>query len=414
MTHDYLEMFDFDKWQEIFNSIRRHKVRTFLTALGVFWGIFMLVLFLGAGDGLHNGVEHEFSDDAANSIWVRRGWTSMTYKGLPKGRRIQFHNDDFDYLKEQFKEIDNITARFYLSGSKTVKYKDQNLSFSVRGVHPDHLVIENSRVIKGRNLNETDIKEIRKSALIGKVVDETLFKDEEALGKEINIGGIVYKVVGVYEDSGGEDEMRLIYLPVSTVQKVYSGTDELHQIMFTGGDLGLDEMKELEYQVRAAIAQRHQFDVNDRRALFISNIAEEYQKFQSLFFAINIFVWFVGIGSILAGVIGVSNIMLIIVKDRTKEIGIRKAIGATPGSIVAMILQEAIFITALAGYFGMLAGIGVISLLSSMEVEYFRNPQVDLGVAAIATAILVIAGALAGLWPALQAARIHPIEAMRN
>ncbi|MCP3931988.1 MAG: ABC transporter permease [Bacteroidetes bacterium] len=407
-------MFDFDKWQEIFNSIRRHKVRTFLTALGVFWGIFMLVLFLGAGDGLHNGVEHEFSDDAANSIWVRRGWTSMTYKGLPKGRRIQFHNDDFDYLKEQFKEIDNITARFYLSGSKTVKYKDQNLSFSVRGVHPDHLVIENSRVIKGRNLNETDIKEIRKSALIGKVVDETLFKDEEALGKEINIGGIVYKVVGVYEDSGGEDEMRLIYLPVSTVQKVYSGTDELHQIMFTGGDLGLDEMKELEYQVRAAIAQRHQFDVNDRRALFISNIAEEYQKFQSLFFAINIFVWFVGIGSILAGVIGVSNIMLIIVKDRTKEIGIRKAIGATPGSIVAMILQEAIFITALAGYFGMLAGIGVISLLSSMEVEYFRNPQVDLGVAAIATAILVIAGALAGLWPALQAARIHPIEAMRN
>ncbi len=407
-------MFDFDKWQEIFNSIRRHKVRTFLTALGVFWGIFMLVLFLGAGDGLHNGVEHEFSDDAANSIWVRRGWTSMTYKGLPKGRRIQFHNDDFDYLKEQFKEIDNITARFYLSGSKTVKYKDQNLSFSVRGVHPDHLVIENSRVIKGRNLNETDIKEIRKSALIGKVVDETLFKNEEALGKEINIGGIVYKVVGVYEDSGGEDEMRLIYLPVSTVQKVYSGTDELHQIMFTGGDLGLDEMKELEYQVRAAIAQRHQFDVNDRRALFISNIAEEYQKFQSLFFAINIFVWFVGIGSILAGVIGVSNIMLIIVKDRTKEIGIRKAIGATPGSIVAMILQEAIFITALAGYFGMLAGIGVISLLSSMEVEYFRNPQVDLGVAAIATAILVIAGALAGLWPALQAARIHPIEAMRN
>jgi putative ABC transport system permease protein len=207
--------------------------------------------------------------------------------------------------------------------------------------------------------------------------------------------------------------MRYIYVPMSTAQKVYSGTEELHQIMFTGGDLPVEKMVELEEEVRAAFARRHQFAVEDRRALFISNVAEQYQEFQSLFAAINIFVWFVGIGSIVAGVIGVSNIMLIIVKDRTREIGIRKAMGATPRSIISMILQEAILITGVAGYLGMAAGIGLIGLMSSMEVEYFRNPAVNLGVAVTATVVLIIAGALAGLMPALQAARINPVEAMK-
>jgi putative ABC transport system permease protein len=407
-------MFDLDKWQEILNSIRRHKLRTTLTALGVFWGIFMLVLLLGAGNGLQNGVEHMFRDDATNSIWIRRGVTSEEYKGLPKGRRIQFFNDDYDYLVKNVKEVEHITGRLYLSGDRTVTYGDKNLSFSIRSVHPGHKFLENTIMIKGRYLNETDLKEVRKVAVIGKIVKESLFGEEEAIGKEINIGGIVYKVIGVYRDTGGENEMRNIYLPITTAQKVYTGTEEIHQLMFTAGDLPLEEMKKLEDEVRAIFAQRHQFDVNDRRALFISNIAEEFQEFQNLFWAIRIFVWFVGVGTLLAGVIGVSNIMLIVVKDRTREIGIRKALGATPSSIVAMILQEAIFITAIAGYLGLAFGIGLLSLAGGVEVEFFKNPQVHLGVALTATVVLVIAGALAGLMPALQAARINPVVAMKG
>lgn len=407
-------MIDIDKWQEIFNSIRRHKLRTILTALGVFWGIFMLVILLGAGNGLQNGVEYEFRDDAVNSIWVRRGRTSMPYKGLPKGRRIRFYNDDYDFLRENYQEIENLTGRFYLSGDQTATYGRKKFAFPVRGVHPGHQVIENSIMVDGRYINDTDLKTVRKVAVIGKVIEENLFEKESAIGKQIKIGGIMYTVVGVYRDTGGEDEMRIIYIPVSTAQKLYAGTEELHQLMFTAGDLPLDEMKKLESDIRYYFALKHQFDPNDRRALFISNVAEAYQEFQNLFWAIRAFVWFVGIGSIIAGVIGVSNIMLIVVKDRTREIGIRKAIGATPYSIVSMVLQEAIVITAIAGYVGMVAGVGVISLMSSMEVDYFRTPQVNLGVIISATVVLVLSGALAGLMPAMQAAKINPIEAMRK
>lgn len=406
-------MIDWDKWEEIFNSIRRHKLRTALTALGVFWGIFMLVLLLGAGRGLQNGVEHEFRDDAINSIWLRRGTTSLPYRGLPKGRRIQFANDDFTFLEDNFAGIEHLTGRFYLSGDQTVSYGHKQLSFSTRGVHPGHQYVENIIVHTGRHINKKDIIERRKIIVIGDTVKRDLFGDEAAIGQVVSIGGIAYAVVGVYYDSGGEDENRIIYLPLTTAQQLYAGTREIHQLMFTVGDLSVAESVRLEEEVRSAFATRLQFDPADRRALHTYNAAEEYQQFVSLFAAIRAFVWFVGIGSILAGVIGVSNIMLIIVKDRTREIGIRKALGATPASIVTMILQESIFITAIAGYLGMMAGVGLIWLMSSLEVEYFRNPTVDLGVALSATAVLVLSGALAGLMPALQAARIHPVIAMK-
>lgn len=408
-------MFDFDKWQEIFSSIRRHKLRTTLTALGVFWGIFMLVILLGAGQGLQNGVEFQFRDDATNSIFIRRGTTSMPYDGLPKGRQIMFDNSDFDYLASAYKEIDHLTGRFYFAGDQTISYGNKKLSFPVRSVHPDHQYLENTIMIEGRYINQLDIKEFRKSAVIGKIIKRDLFgEDADAIGKEINVGGIIYQIVGVYEDTGSEDEMRIIYLPISTAQKVYTGTDDIHHLMFTAGDLPVDKMKELEERVRLDFAARKQFDPEDTRAVFMFNLAEEFEQFQQLFAAIKAFVWFVGIGTLLAGVIGVSNIMLIVVRDRTKEIGIRKALGATPYSIVSMIIQEAIFITALAGYLGMLAGTGVIALIGSVESPYFRNPQVNFAVIATATLVLVISGALAGLMPAIQAARINPVIAMKT
>ncbi|MDX1667518.1 MAG: ABC transporter permease [Saprospiraceae bacterium] len=409
-----MKWIDVDKWDEIFNSIRKHKLRTALTALGVFWGIFMLVILLGAGQGLQNGVEYQFRDDATNSIWVRRGTTSKPFQGLPEGRQIRFTNEDYEYLRDNFEGIEHLTGRFYLSGDRIVTYGDKNMSFSVRAVHPGHRYLENTIMVSGRYLNQTDLDESRKVAVIGLNVRESLFGEEDPIGKEIDVGGIVYQIVGLYRDTGGESEMRIIYLPMTTAQKVYAGNKEIHQLMFTAGDLSVPQMKELESEVRTALARRHRFASDDRKALSMSNIAEEYQKFQNLFFAIRAFVWFVGVGTLFAGIIGVSNIMLIVVKDRTREIGVRKALGATPRSIVTMILQEAVFITGLAGYLGLLAGIGILSLLGSMEVAYFRNPGVHLGVAASAVLVLVGAGVLGGLMPAIQAARINPVEAMRS
>lgn len=407
-------MIDVDKWEEIFKSISRHKLRTFLTALGVFWGIFMLVLLLGAGNGLRNGIEFMFRDDAVNSIWLRRGETSMPFKGLPVGRRIQFSNEDYDHLKATFADIDQITGRFYLSGDKVVKYKDKALSYNVRSVHPGHKVLENTIIMSGRYLNDQDIVDRRKVAVIGKIIKENLFGDEDAIGAEINVGGIVYRVIGVFRDTGGEWEMRNIYIPITTAQQLYSKEDRIHQLMFTTDGLSVEEMNQLEEKIRVDFAARHQFDPKDRKAISVFNLAEEYQSFTSLFFMIKVFTWFVGIGSILAGVIGVSNIMLIVVKDRTKEIGIRKALGATPRSIVSMILQESIFITAVAGYLGMLASIALLYLAKDIESEFFRNPEINFGIAIIATLVLVITGALAGLMPALQAAKINPVTAMKS
>ena len=407
-------MFDYDKWSEIFNSIMRHKLRTALTALGVFWGIFMLVLLLGAGTGLENGINYEFRDDAVNSVFIRRGFTSIPFKGLPEGRRIEFDNSDYDYLLETFDGIEYMTGRFYLSGNQTVRYGEKSLAFSTRGVHPGHQYLENSQITTGRYINDLDLKEVRKVCVIGDVIQREIFGKEPAIGKELQIGNAIYKVVGTYFDTGGENEMRVIYLPITTTQAINNSSRRLHDLMFTTGDLSLQQVSDLQAEIRLAMSQRHQFDVQDRRAVWMFNLAEEYEQFKSLIGAIRAFIWFVGIGSLIAGVIGISNIMLIVVKDRTKEIGIRKAMGATPRSIISMVLQEAIFITALAGYAGLAAGVVLLAIAGAVEVDYFRNPQIDIRIAIIATIVLIFVGALAGWMPAKKAASINPIEAMKD
>ncbi|MEM7101855.1 MAG: ABC transporter permease [Bacteroidota bacterium] len=414
-------LIDIDKWQEIFGSIRRHKLRTFLTALSVWWGIFMLVLLLGAGKGLQNSVEHNFKDDAINSLWIYRGTTSEPYKGLKSGRRIQFDNSDYDLLREQIEGVDKLTGRYYLGGEYFVKHKEKSLSFDVRTVHPDHQFLENTIMIEGRFINDIDIKEYRKVCAIGQLVKEEFFgEDKDAIGEYINVKGIDYKVVGVYFDEGHENEMRKIYLPITTAQKVYEGEGRIHQLMFTMGDANLKETQRIEAAVKNQLATKHKFSPDDEQAIYVSNEFEDYKEFQMVFAFINSFIWFVGIGSIIAGVIGVSNIMLIVVKDRTKEIGVRKAMGATPWSIISMIVQEAIFITSIAGYTGMITGIGLIygvntiMVENNIETEFFRNPEVDLYVVLIAFFILIVAGALSGLIPAIQAVRINPVIAMKS
>lgn len=407
-------MFDVDKWQEIFESIRRHKLRTALTAFGVFWGIFMLVLLLGAGRGLNNGIIHQFSDESINSIWLNPGRTSKPFQGLKEGRLIRFDNSDFEYIQDNYTEVDHITGRFFLSGDKTVKYGETTLAFSVQCIHPDFQVVENIIVTEGRFLTDQDLDEQRKVCVIGKIVKEKLFGDNDALGKEVTIDNVVYKVVGVFYDTGGEWIMKNVYIPITTAQKVYSGQDRLHRIMFTASGLNADQMEVLQSKVIDDFSVRKGFDPTDRRAFRAYNNAADYEEFSSMMLAINGIIWLVGIFSIIAGVIGVSNIMLIIVKDRTREIGIRKAMGATPFSIISMILQESIFITAFAGYVGLACGIGVMALVKDVSTEFWRNPEVNLVVAIAATIILVVAGAIAGLIPAIQAARINPVTAMKS
>ena len=413
-------MFDYDKWTEIFNSIRRHKLRTFLTALSVWWGIFMLIILLGAGTGLENSFERDFADDATNSLWIYSGNTSIPYKGLPTGRFIGFTNADFEMLSEEISKIDHATGRYHLSGDIILSYQQKSLAYPVRGVHPDHQVLENTKMVKGRYINDKDILEARKVCIIGDVVKKALFgEDVDIVGEEVTIGGISYTIIGHYTDDR-ENETRMVYLPISTCQKIFSGTDRVHQFMVTYGDANFRESRKIEEEVINKLAVVHKFDPQDEQAVRIWNEMEGYREFKTVMGFIKGFIWFVGIGSIIAGVIGVSNIMLIIVKDRTKEIGVRKAMGATPGSIISMILQESIFITAVSGYLGLLAGFALIYGLNSLmvandvEIEFFYNPEVNFGVVMIALIILVISGALAGLIPAMKAAKINPVQAMKG
>lgn len=406
-------MFDLDKWQEIFLSLNRHKLRTILTAFGVFWGIFMLVLLLGAGNGLFNSVEHDFADEAINSIWLTPRRTTMPYQGLKKGRQIKFDNSDYNFIQEHFEGIDEITGRFFLSGDKKVTYKDKSLSFPVQSIHPAFRKIENLGILEGRFLTKQDLDEVRKVCVIGTKAKENLFGDENPLGEMITIDNVVYKVIGVFTDSS-DWILKNIYIPITTAQKVYSGQNRLHRIMFTTQGTDVEEISKIEEQVLSAFAARKNFDPADKRAIWSSNNAEDFEEFAGMMTAIKGIIWLVGIFTIIAGVIGVSNIMLIIVKDRTKEIGIRKSLGATPFSIVSMILQESIFITALAGYAGMASGVLLISLCKNIKTDFWRTPHVDLSVILMATFVLVISGALAGLIPALKAARVNPVIAMKS
>ena len=409
-------MFDSDKWQEIFHTISQNKLRTFLTGFSVAWGIFMLIILLGAGTGLQNGARANFNDTATNSIWVFTGQTSMPYKGLKPGRFIQEENADFEAIKNEVEGIEKASGRFYVPGNSDVSYNGESVSLGIRTVHPDHQYIEKTLTIEGRFLNQKDIDEKRKVASIGTLAKKALFKNENPIGKFIQVKGVNFKVVGIFEDEGGENEQETIYLPISTAQMVYNGQNRLHQMMFTVGDAGIEESKAIEKDIRQKMAKAHNFDPKDDRAIRFWNNVESFLQFENLFQGIRMFIWVIGIMTIIAGIVGISNIMMIVVKERTKEIGIRKALGATPWSIINLILMESVTITAFSGYVGLVLGVGIIELVSNYlpTNEYFKNPEINFQVAILATIILIVAGAVAGLIPARKAASIRPIVALRD
>lgn len=408
-------MFDSDQWREILETLRMSKLRTAATALSVAWGIFMLVILLGAGRGIENGVAHNFQDDAVNSIWVYQGVTSKPHAGYGVGRQVKFDNADYEALLSNIEEVEHATGRFYLSGEFTVRFGREVSSFEVRACHPGHRYIENTIITAGRFINDEDLEARRKVAVIGPQVIEQLFGHHDPMGKWIEVSGTPYRVVGTFNDDGWESEQSKIYIPITTAQTAYGGGTSIHQIMFTVGDASAEDAERIANETRDMLAARHNFSPTDKRAVRVRNNVESFAKISSLFASIRLFIWIVGIGTILAGIIGVSNVMLISVRERTKEIGIRKALGATPGTIVRQIVVESLVITASSGYVGLVGGLGALEMVNRYVPpnDYFRHPDANLAVVAGATVLLVISGLLAAYFPARLAARINPVEALR-
>ncbi len=408
-------MFDRDKWQEIFSTLSKNKLRTFLTAFSVAWGIFILIILLGAGEGLRNGAQHQFEVDAINSIWVSGGKTGLAYKGFQPGRDIQMKNDDYDLIKTQIQGVDKISDVYAGRSVRTLSYKKEHGAFLVRPCQPDHQYLEVAKVTVGRFINDIDIRQCRKVCAMGLSVKDALFKDEDPIGKFIDVDGAAYKVVGLFYDSGNSD-MNRIYIPISTAQRAYNGQNKIGSIWFSVGDATVEESEEIVVAVKRMMAAKHLFDPTDENAIEINNNNIEYRRVMNMLTGIKIFVGLIGIMTIIAGIVGVSNIMMIVVKERTKEIGIRKAIGASPVSIVSMIIQESVLITGLAGYTGLVFGIFLLEMFNKFvpPSDFFRNPEVDLIVAVSATILIVIAGMLAGFFPALRASRIEPVIALRD
>ncbi len=408
-------MFDYDKWTEVYYSIKQNKLRAFLTGFSVAWGIFMLIILLGAGQGLQNGVEKQFESDAVNSVWIGAGTTEKPFEGYKSGRQIIFKNKDFESVKADFPEVSNVSARLNVWGGSSIVYKNEYATFDLKAVHPDHRYVENVKISSGRFINQTDIDDYRKTAVIGKLAAEILFKEEDPIGKFVQIYGINFLIVGVFVDKQ-EQEMKRLYLPISVFQKLMSGNEDIGQISMTAPLQNQSEMDSLEKTLRTYLATRHQFDPTDQRAIWVWSNFKEYLQVMKLFGGIKMFVWIVGLLTIIAGIVGVSNIMLVVVKERTKEIGIRKAIGAQPSHIIGLIVFESVVITSVAGYMGMLPGILILELISKNlpAGDFFANPSVSLEVVLLAMFILVAAGVIASYLPARHAALIKPIEALNE
>ncbi|HEX2936793.1 MAG TPA: FtsX-like permease family protein, partial [Bacteroidales bacterium] len=331
-------------------------------------------------------------------------------------RSLQFTNEDFNWTKDHVKSAQSISGRAGIRGTGIITYGNQYGSFDVVSVHPGTKEIEETEILEGRFVNEYDISRRNKSVIISNIVKDELFKGKNALGEFIKVSGVPFQVVGVFKDKNDQDNRR-VYLPISTAQMIFNGGNRLYNLAFTTADMTAEESRQLESQLRASFAKRHKFNPEDKRAIWIRNNVEDFARMVSLFRGIAIYVWVIGIMTIIAGIVGVSNIMIVVVKERTKEIGVRKAIGASPWSIIGLILMESILITGVAGYFGLAAGVGLLELLSplfSSPDSYFQNPSVDFRIAVGATVLLVIAGSLAGLIPARRAAKVKPVVALRD
>lgn len=415
-------MFDFDSIREIFSTIGKNKLRTFLTSFAVAWGIFMLIILLAAGNGLKNGVTSNFSRRAQNSVTLWPGWTSMAYKGLPTNRQIKFDQKDYDLIRNKIPEVEYVSVR--LSQRVTLSYEKEYGSWDIDGVSQDASIINNLKVANGngRFLNKMDVDNRRKVIGLSPDMKKVLFKDKDPIDQYVIAdNNIAYQVIGVYDNEDIYDNNPPGYIPFTTAQMLYNKGYGFRRIDFTVVGLPTKEANEkFVERLRQRMGTLHNFDPADRSALYVRNTAEDMLEAQSIFFIITAFIIVIGIASLLAGIVGVGNIMLITVKERTKEIGIRKAIGATPFSVLKLIIFESILITTVAGYIGIVIGVGITEGISTIMANapsdgpsIFKDPTVDLSTVIWATVVLIVAGTIAGLIPALKATKVSPIEAMR-
>ncbi|CAM4210044.1 ABC transporter permease [Gillisia hiemivivida] len=414
-------MFDLERWQEIFETISKNKLRTFLTGLSVASGIFILVILLGIGQGMQNGIAKEFEQDASNMLSVWTNVTSKEYKGLNPGRQITLKNDDYTQTVNKYNDQLEYKSSVFRIWSGLINYKKESGNYRVEGVWPDLQFLENAKMTQGRFLNYRDIDNVEKVVVLGNKVKNDLFKNgEDVIGKYVQISDINFKVIGVFSDPGGERDESVVFLPISTAQMVFNGGNDLRRLAFTlpqrdNFEQALAESEKFSEELGAYLKEKHSVAPDDNRAITINNSLENTKRFYDLNKMIEMFFWGVGICTIIAGIVGVSNIMLIIVKERTKEIGIRKALGAQPLSIIGMILHESIFVTTISGFIGLIFSLALLEFVGPLiETEYIANPSVDFNVALTTVFILVLAGAIAGFFPAWRAARIKPIIALRD
>jgi putative ABC transport system permease protein len=422
-------MFDIDKWQEIFATIKKNKMRTFLTGFSVAWGIFMLMILLGSGNGLSNGVAANFMNDAINGMWIWTGKTTIPYQGMKSGRFIQFHNEDQELVRKVSGV--GVSSGRYFMGNTRYSYHKESGEYTTITCQPELIQVENLTINEGRFINQIDLIQNRKVVVIGTDIKTALFKDSTAIGEYVNINNVPFKVVGVCTEPG-TTRTRNAYMPLSTAQMIFNGSNRLHNLALTINAKTLEESQAIEEQIRNVLGRQYKFDPKDEGAIGLFNKLEAYIQTMKIFQAIKIFIWIIGIGTLIAGIVGVSNIMMIVVKERTKEIGIRKAIGASPSSVIGLILLESIMITTVAGYIGLVMGTGLMELINYFMVQsaattaaaatnggqqgesIFLNPTVDFNIAVSATVLLIVAGAIAGYIPAKRAARIKPIVALRD
>jgi putative ABC transport system permease protein len=419
-------IFDRDNWQEIFSALKKNRLRAVLTAFGVFWGVFMLIIMLGTGNGLHNGAVKDFEKVATNSVYIWPRRTTVAYEGLPRGRHFRFNNDDIKALKASIPEIEYLAPRNKLGGYRGINNVNRGQkygAFGVFGDYPEIYHIKLMDITHGRFMNPLDLQEKRKIAVIGARVYKILFnKGEDPIGQYIKIQGVYFKVIGVFNSKAvgdeEEEENQVIFIPFTTFQQAFNAGNRVHWFSITSVK-GVPASY-VEKKAMALLAARHRVAPEDTLAFGHWNTEKQFNKFVSLFIGIRALVWFVGTITLMAGIIGVSNIMLVVVRERTREIGIRRAVGATPWKIIHHIILESILLTAFAGYFGLVAGVGLLETVSKGLVifgsptDMFLNPGVDFQIAVVALTILVVFGILAGMIPAHRAISIKPVDAIRN
>jgi len=419
-------MFDFDGIHEIWQTITRNKTRSLLTAFGVFWGIFLLVVLSSTGNGFEKGLMMQVEGVTPNTGFFFTGETSEPYKGYQKGRSWSMQLSDLEAIREAFPCIKAISpeASVWSSEDKNVVYSSRSGSFTVKGVMPEYNEIVRSKITKGRFINETDITANRKVCLLGKKVYETMFeKGEDPLGKMVKVNGIYFQVVGVTRSytehvniNGSVDES--VILPFTTMQQVFALGDKIRFITFVADDN--TPIPEIEDDLKMLLKQRHDISPTDEDAINSFNLTELFKAFKGLFFGIHVLIWIVGLGTLMSGIIGVSNIMLVTVKERTREIGVRRAIGAKPKDIIGQVLSESLLLTTLAGLVGLCLGVGIMAIVGSIVANnpsdnaMFMDPYMSFKAAVVATIIVILSGLLAGVLPALRAIQIKAIDAIRE